>query len=89
MYLVAERGATALLQRSLRLFDNVDDAVQYIADTVTGLVNRPANKYYDFGDGRGFKIFEFTAAGIAPTLLDDEALRQKSQVYVDLPDDIN
>ena len=88
MYLVAERGVTALLQKSFRLFNSCDEAVQYIIDTITPLTNRPINKYYDFSDGRGYKVFEFTAPGVAPTLLDDEALRRKSQVYKDLLDDI-
>ncbi len=86
MYLVAEKGATAILQRSFKLYSTLDQAVQSIIDIhVKYSKMKPCKRWTFNGAGRGFKIFEFSGLGETGKPLKGKAL-EKSAIYAALPE---
>lgn len=81
MILLAEKGYSGnLLHRSLRLFDTLDQAVQFCIDRGDG--SRRMNKTCSF---RHWRFFEFSAPGAPGKTITKKGL-EKSQVYAALPE---
>ena len=82
--MIAEKGATALLQRSFRLFSTLDEACQWIIDNHNTHSRMRPCKRWTFG-GRGFRVFEFKGPGKVAKRLTPKDL-EKSAIYQVLPE---
>lgn len=81
MILLAEKGDSGnLLHRSLRLFDTLDQAVQFCIDEDDGVCKM--NKAWSF---HRWRFFEFTAPGVPGKTITKKSL-EKCPTYAALPE---
>ena len=86
MFLVGERGGTALKINTLRLFATLETAVQFAVKEW----KERAPKHYGpsrmgtFGTGRGYHIWEFSQPGELGVKLKDKQLESRSPTYAAL-----